>query len=84
MKENIKKSMINTLKISKYRNLRHETTFHNRKEAQAYLKPSHKDFILMNYFVWQMNRYILFNAESLGRRCVTSLRTITDAGTSIS
>lgn len=43
-------------------------TFHNRKEARAYLIPSHKDFILVKYFVFQMNRDILFKAESWGRK----------------
>ena len=43
-------------------------TFHNRKKARAYLILSHKDFILVKYFVVQMNRYILFKAKSLGRK----------------
>lgn len=43
-------------------------TFHNRKEARAYLIPSYKDFILVKYFVFQMNRYIFFKAKSLGRK----------------
>lgn len=50
--------------MQKFRN----RTFHNRKEAGAYLIPSHKDFILVMYFVFQMNRYILFNTKSLGRK----------------